>query len=408
MLKVLQINVVNKFYSTGRTTFELGEAIEKAGMESRIAVALGEPNANVYLIGSKIEQKIHAVLSRVLGLQGYFSFWGTKKLIKYIDREQPNVIHLRNLHGNYINLPMLFRYISKREIPTVLTLHDCWFYTGKCCHYTTVKCCKWIAGDCGECPKLKDDNVSWILDKTKKMIRDKKTYMDSIKNLTVVGVSKWIAEEAKKSYVFSNAKSIRYIYNWIDEGVFCPRNQDEIKKRYNLEDKFVVLGVASGWSNKKGLDKIKELSSLLPEKMQIVLVGKCEETFDTSKIKIFQEIKETEKLAEIYSMADVYLNMSLEESFGKVSAEALMCGTPVIAFNSTANPEIVGPGCGYVLETFDIQKLLSYLEEIRENTKNKYIDDCVQFAKSNFGRERNTLQYLELYQEIQNRKGTIC
>ena len=152
MKKILQINVINELSSTGRTTSELGEYLKKNNFESRIAVSIGEKSDEVYIIGNKLDHKIHAVLSRLFGLQGYFSYFATRKLLSYINRENPDVVHLRNLHGNFIHVPLLFKYLKKKQIPTVITLHDCWFYTGKCCHYTMIKCEKW-KDSCGKCPK---------------------------------------------------------------------------------------------------------------------------------------------------------------------------------------------------------------------------------------------------------------
>ena len=408
MLKILQINVINKTASTGRTTMELGHEIEMAGMQSRIAVAIGERGENVYLIGSKLEHKIHAILSRIFGVQGYFSYFGTKRLLRYMDKEKPDVVHLRNLHGNYINLPLLFSYLKKNCIPTVITLHDCWFYTGKCCHYTTVDCFKWLTGQCKDCPKLKDDNVSWFFDWTSKMIRDKKKYIDNLDNLIVVGVSQWIVNEAKNSYVFSNVRNIEKIYNWIDESVFYPRQNTKIKEQLGLENKFVILSVASGWSNKKGLDKIKKIASKLPADMVIVLAGQCSDDIKEKNIILVGETKSMDELAELYSAADVYLNMSVEESFGKVSAESLMCGTPIIAFDSTANPEIVGENCGYVIKNFNEEGIILILEEIKEKTKKSYASSCLAFAKENFSKKANAKKYIDLYKKTVKIKGKTC
>lgn len=407
MSKILQINVINKQASTGRTTMELSREIEKAGFESRIAVAIGEKEDNVYLIGCKAEQKVHAVLSRVLGLQGYFSYIGTKRLLKYMDIEKPDIVHLRNLHGNYINLPLLFEYLKEHHIPTVITLHDCWFYTGKCCHYTSVDCYKWITGECHECPKLKDDNVSWLFDKTRKMIKDKKSYMDGLDSLAVVGVSKWITSEAKKSFVFSDVEHIGTIYNWIDESVFYPRKCEEQKREIGVEKQFVILSVASGWSIKKGLDKIIKLAKQLPKDMIILLVGTCNDVIREKNIKLVGEVKSGDKLAELYSMADVYLNMSLEESFGKVSAEALMCGTPVIAFDSTANPEIIGENCGYVLGKFDEKKIIEKLCQIKQRKKQSYTEHCIKYGREKFNIKENSQCYMDLYKMMEKLRGKV-
>lgn len=248
--KILQINVINELSSTGRTTSELGEYLKKNNFESRIAVSIGEKSDEVYIIGNKLDHKIHAVLSRLFGLQGYFSYFATRKLLSYINRENPDVVHLRNLHGNFIHVPLLFKYLKKKQIPTVITLHDCWFYTGKCCHYTMIKCEKW-KDSCGKCPKLKDDNVSLFFDQTSRMLKNKIKYINELSYLAVIGVSEWITKEAECSKVFENTKYIKKIYNWIDLNRFYPRETIELRKKLDLQDDLVLLSVASGWSEKK-------------------------------------------------------------------------------------------------------------------------------------------------------------
>ncbi len=403
-MKVLQINVINEKMSTGRTTKELGEEIERAGFQSYIAVSQGKENENVYIIGKDFGKKVHAVLSRISGLQGYFSRYSTYKFLKFVKEIGPDIIHLRNLHGNFINLPMLFQYLRKTQTPVVVTLHDCWLYTGKCCHYTSIGCFKW-KNECQNCPKLKDDNISWFFDRTKKMQKDKEKFFGGIENLAVVGVSDWIKEEAKKSKVFAKTKYIERIYNWIDNKNFYPVESDELRLNWELKEKFIILSVASGWSEKKGLDKITRLAEILPEDIVIMLIGQVNIPYSyPDNIKIVGTINSTETLAQYYSMADVYLNMSLEESFGKVSAEALSCGTPVIAINSTANAELVGGNCGFVVEKFDEYEILEKILLIKKVTKKAFTESCIKFSQENFDREKNTKKYLQLYAEILKEK----
>lgn len=400
MKTILQINVINEASSTGRTTKELSDFLTLRGFNSLIAVAIGKQSEGVYIIGNRLDHKLHALLSRVFGLQGYFSKIATFKLIRYIKKKNPDVVHLRNLHGNYINFSMILNFLAKYDVPTVITLHDCWFYTGKCCHYTTIGCKKWKE-ICGFCPKLKDDNVSLFFDKTKKMQQDKKELFGKLKYLSVVGVSDWIANEAKESRVFSSTCNISRIYNWIDITKFKPTEYEGLKRELGLNNKFVLLSVASGWSEKKGLDKILDLSNDLPDNVVIVLIGNCQ----NRKVEISDNIVLcgtilSDMLPKYYSMADLYLNLSLEESFGKVSAEALACGTPVIAINSTANGEVVGPECGFVLDEYDKEVVLKCINIVKENKKESYIQKCVDWTRMNFSMENNAQQYIDLYNSL--------
>ncbi|WP_313016297.1 glycosyltransferase [Acetoanaerobium noterae] len=398
-MRVLQINAVNGIRSTGRIVAEISDYLNNIGHDGYIAYSDGVAYKNGYKIGSKVETKLHGLFSRIFGTQAYFSKYGTKKLLEYIEELNPDVIHLHNLHGNYINLRLLMEYIALEDIPTVLTLHDCWFYTGKCTHYTIDNCYKWQS-ECGNCPRLKKDNKSWFFDRTKKMYRDKKEWFGSIPRLAVVGVSDWITNEAKKS-LLSSAQMITRIYNWIDLDVFRPVNTNSLRLKLNLDNKFIILGVASGWSNAKGLDKFIELSYYISEDMIILLIGNISKNIDLPKNIIhIDETHDVKELVGYYSLADVFLNLSIEETFGKVTAEALACGTPAIVLNSTANPELVGEGCGYILDNYDVIEILKYLKEIKRKNKLFYKKECIEFAKDNFSKNERISEYIELYKNL--------
>ena len=396
-MKVLQINAVSEIRSTGRTSVETADWLNNDGHEGYIAYSAGLPYNKGYKIGNRIDTKFHALFSRIFGLQGYFSYFATKRLAKYMDKLQPDVVHLRNLHGNFINLRLLFNYLASRDIPTVITLHDCWFYTGKCTHYTTDNCSKWQMG-CGKCPRLKKDNPSWFFDRTKKMYRDKQNWFGSIPRLAVVGVSDWITSEARKSF-FKSANIVTRIYNWIDMDVFRPVETTELRNRLKLQNKFVILGVASGWSNAKGLDKFIELSREIDSDSIIILIGSLKEkTQLPANIIHIKETHNTTELAEYYSLADVYLHLSREETFGKTIAEALACGTQPIVINSTACGEVAGKECGNILDSWNEDKLIALLRRLK--SLNKTPDECFEYAKKRFKKETLINEYIKLYKKI--------
>ncbi len=218
-----------------------------------------------------------------------------------------------------------------------------------------------------------------------------------IPRLAVVGVSDWITNEARNS-LLSVAMVIRRIYDWVDLDIFRPVDATTLRKELDVVGRFIILGVASTWSNAKGLNTLIELSSIVPDEMVFVLVGNLHMNVELPKNVIHvKEIHDVKELAEYYSMADVFLNLSREETFGKVTAEALACGTPVVVFDSTANPELVGQGCGYIAKSENVADILKYIREIEQTSKLHYTDNCVQYAEENFSKDDRIRDYETIY-----------
>lgn len=398
-LKVLQINAVNGIKSTGRMIAELSKYLSDNEHESHVVYSEGNKPKNGYKMGNKYSKKLHSLFNRVFGKQEYYSTYSTKKLLKYIEDINPDIVHLNNLHASFINIEVLFEYLIKNDKSVVITLHDCWFYTGKCTHYTVDNCSGW-QNSCGNCPRLKKDIPSFFFDKTPMMLKDKEKWFKEINNLAVIGVSDWITNEAKKS-ILAEARTIKRIYNWVDHDVFKPVSNTSIKEKYNLINKFIILGVASKWIESKGLSKFFDLSKKLDRNEVILLVGNIDERIILPKNVInIKETHDPNELAEIYSEADVFLNLSVEESFGKTTAEALSCGTPAIVYNSTANPELIGKDCGYVIGNENIKEVRETINKVKKHGKIFYQNHCLKFSKENFGKEKNMGQYLELYKQL--------
>ena len=406
-MRIVQINSTCGTGSIGRITGELAEAFEQKGHISYVFYALGTPVFHASTrIGSDLDHKCHALLSRLTGLQGYFSCISTNKLIRQLRQIKPDVVHLQNLHSNYINLKLLLRYLAEDDIPTVITLHDCWFYTGKCTYYIEANCNKWRYS-CGDCPLLHKDNVNptFFFDRTAKCLEDKKKWLGKIPRLAVIGVSKWVVREAAKSFL-GNRNPVE-IYNWIDTRVFYPRDTiDEIRKNLGAKDRFVIIMVTTYISRKKGFDVLQMLAERCDENVQIVVIGK-----NPDKLKIPENVihiphtNDANELAEYYSMADVCVNTTWYETFGMVTAEAMCCGTPVIVYNNTASPELVVEGCGHVVDQRKgNQAILDAVAIVRNNGKEAYSDRCVEYARQVFSRENGVAQYIELCEKMQKKE----
>ena len=402
-MKVVQINTVCDFASTGVATTELAVAIREHGHQCRIAYSIATDALNGdYQIGRYFGKKVHAIGSRIFGLQAYHSRFATKRFLKYLENEKPDIVHLGNLHSNFMHLKLLLNFLKEKDIATVITLHDCWFFTGKCTHYKNKKCYRWETG-CGHCPKLHENIPSYVFDRSHKMWNDKKRWLNDIPRLTVVGVSEWVTSEARRSFL--KDRNIVCIYNWVDRSVFKFRLTKNLRKRLELENKYIILGVANGWSDNKGFSAFIRLAGLLSDKFRILLVGNVPTSEELpGNIVCLPQTNDMELLAQYYSMADVFVNTSLEETFGKVTAESLACGTPAIVFNTTACPELIGENCGYVVETGDMDAVYEKIKEVVKKGKQAYKESCIAFANEKFDYQTNTEKYIQVYQELLERR----
>ncbi len=397
-MRVLQINTIYKNKSTGRTCWELSKTLNESGHSCLTAyghIDVGEENS--YCINSDIEYKIHNVLSRLTGLEGYFSYFSTKRLIKKIKEFNPDIIHLRNLHGHYLNLPMFFKFLRKSQIPVVMHLHDCWILTGKCCHPTYHNCDGWL-NECKDCPARAEYPVSLCFDFSKMMFKHKKKWFSELSNCTVVGVSDWIAGEGKKSYM--NNFPVKRVYNWIDTDVFKPCESS--KSDFGLdESKFTIICASAEWNigNVKTIDLLA-LADKITDEYQILLVGRATESLNHPRIVKAGFVSDTKVLARMYSAGDAYVHFSTADTFGKVIAEAMACGTPAIVYNVTACPELVGEGCGASVPLHDVDAITEELEKIKDNGKDFYSDKCIDNVAENFSYKKCVEQTLDIYNEM--------
>lgn len=405
----MRIAYIDSTYGTGsigRLTKELADAMIEKGHQVHYYYAQGYAEASYSTkISSRNAQKVHAVLSRITGLQGYFSWFGTIRLIQYLRKFKPDIVHLQNLHSNYINLRMLLEYLGENHISTVFTLHDCWYYTGKCTSYIPAKCKKWMTG-CGHCPLLHFDNVNptLLFDTTHKCLQDKKKWFSRIEKLAVVGVSDWVTDEARKSIY--KEKRIYRIYNWIDQQIFCYRGNERrklIEKEYpDTIGKKIILMVSANLSRKKGYDELVELAEVLKEKYTIIYIGRNKQGLTVPDHVIHVEHTDNAvQLAEYYSAADVCVNTTQYETFGMVTVEAMSCGIPVIVYNNTASPELITSGCGVVVEQSEgVIGIVNALNVISSWDCDITRERCIEYAKSNFNKQIATEKYAVLYSNL--------
>ncbi len=351
-------------------------------------------------ISSPLLQKIHALLSRLTGLQGYFSFFSTLKTVKTLREFKPDVVHLHNLHSNYINLKLLGKYLKRDNIGTVITLHDCWMFTGKCTYYIPANCKKWKEG-CGKCPLLHKDNVNPTLffDTTRRCLIDKKKWIASLDNLAIVGVSDWVTNEARQS-IYKNKKLYR-IYNWIDPDVFFYRKSD-LRNEMELVNEKIILMVSSSLSAKKGYHEMLLPAKNLPSEYQLIYIGRnSQNIFIPKNVIHIEHTDDAAQLAEYYSTADVCVNTTLYETFGMVTVESMSCGTPVVVYNNTASPELVSEGCGVIVNQSDgMGKIIEAIEIIVSWDRGKTREKCINYAQQTFNEIDAVKAYMDVYKSF--------
>lgn len=396
-MRVVEINAVCGSGSTGRICTDIADALKESG--DQVKIIYGNQNSTYpesVRVGSQISLKANALFARISGLNGYFALRETNKIIKIIKEFSPDIVHLHNLHANYVNVPKLLNFLGENNIPTVITLHDCWFFTGKCTHYISSGCQKWQNG-CGECPRLKYDIPSMFFDRTDKMWLDKKNGFEKLKKLAVIGVSDWITDEAKKSFL-KNAKIIKRIYNWIDFETFNTKPQNYV----NENEKFTVFVASAGWEkDSERFNDLLKLAKNIPDTMQIVAAGNFENSANLpSNIVKVGYIRDPKIMASYFKNSDVYVHLSRADTFGKVIAEALACGTPAIVYNSTACPEIVGDGCGYVVNCGDTSAVAERCVEIQHKGKAIYTEHCVSSVSARFDKKILINETLDIYKEL--------
>ncbi len=343
-MKLLEINVVCGIKSTGRIATEIAKEYERKGYEARIAYGRDsvpkEYQKYAVKIGSKLDVYGHAIISRVFDNSGFCSKHATKKFLEWADEYNPDALWLHNLHGYYINLPMLFGWIKNRpNMEVKWTLHDCWAFTGHCVHFTMADCNRWQT-ECHNCPNRKEYPCSYIADRSKKNYYEKKELFCDVPNMTIYTPSEWLKTKVQKSFL--NCYSVEVLPNKVDLGLFH-YTENNIRERYSIsKDKKMIISVASSWDKRKGLDDLLELATKLDyEKYVLVLIGLSKKQLKKIPSNVIGiGMIEADELVKFYSASDLLLSASKEETFGLTILEAAACGTRSIVYVDTACEEV--------------------------------------------------------------------
>ena len=395
-MKVLIINSDYEYGSTGRIVKCIKNELDKTNHE---CIALyGRENTgsdkNVYRIGSRFSVYWHVLRTRVEDRQGFSSFFATRKCISIINQFEPDIIHLHNLHGSYIDCKELFEFLKQSGIPVVWTLHDCWPYTGHCAYYSSAHCERWRT-ECYKCPQTRCYPKSFT-DRSKWNYTKKKEVFSCCKNMHLTTVSKWLKGEVEQSFL--REYPITVIPNGVDLDVFIPRDTTNLRNKLGIHNKKVMISVASIWDSRKGLDLIYSVANKLNDDYIWIVVGLDDVPKQLSnKVIAVPRTNSTTELSDLYSVADVFVNTSMEETFGLVTAEALACGKAVITNHLTANPELIDESCGVIVNTYDVEGYTSMITD--SHVWELKSEDCRKRAGM-FSLDSMINGYLSLYKSI--------
>lgn len=400
MLRVLQINSVYGVGSTGRIAADIHSILVEQGHESYIAYGRDslKPIESTIKIGSKLDNYVHLAVTRLFDQHGFGSKQATKEFLEKIEQLNPDIIHLHNIHGYYVNIEELFNYLKKANKPVVWTLHDCWPFTGHCAYFDYARCYRWKVG-CYSCPQRKEYPSSLVVDNSKRNFVEKKELFTGMKNMTIVTPSKWLAGLVKESFLKEHP--VKVINNGIDLENFKPTDSN-FRMKYNLENKFVILGAASVWEKRKGYDYFINLSKQIDNNEIIVMIGLSERQKKGLPHNIIglTRTNSIRALAEIYSAADVFVNPTLEDNFPTTNLESLACGTPVVTFNTGGSGEALDNNCGFVVEKGNLREIFDCLGIIKDKGKLHYKRPCIERAKKLYDKTDKFKEYIDLYREI--------
>ncbi len=386
-MKIVQINAVCGMGSTGEITVKISKMLNQHNIENYILYTYGTCDYEQGIkYSSNFNIKLNAMLARLFGNYGFNSRFSTKKLISKLKEIKPDIVHLHNIHGHDLNLKAFFEYLKESGVRVIWTFHDCWAFTGYCMHFDFLKCQKW-ENICGECPQK--NKYSLFFDKSDKLFNLKKSLFTSIQDMTIVAPSEWMASLVKKSYM--NKFPVEVINNGTDLDVFYKRNTN-IRQKYGLGEKHIVLGI-----QKENIELFFELAERMDDKYQLLLAGLSKSQLNKLPKNIIGigKIENREEMAELFCASDVFVNMTLQDTFPTVNLESLACGTPVITFNTGGSPEAVDDKTGAVVQKGNITELYEAIQEICNGPDRS--EACHKRAKDLYNAKERFADYLDLY-----------
>lgn len=395
--KVVQINSFNAG-STGKIALSINNEAHSCGWETYFFYGRSwkgnKKTKSCEQISYSWENMLHVVLSRFFDCVGRLSYFSTLKLIRKLKKIRPDIVHLHNIHGYYLNYPLLFSFLKRQNIPVVWTLHDCWSITGHCPYFDSIGCEKWKT-QCFNCNLKNTYPKSLFWDNSRSNYNKKKSCFTSLSSLTLVPVSDWLKNIVQESFL-SN-QSVQTIHNGINIEKFSP-------KPLGTKEKY-ILGVASPWSVYKGFDDYIKLRSVLDHSISIVMVGVSKEQVAQlpDGIRGIEHTNNIEEMVELYSNAIAFVNLTYEDNFPTTNIEALACGIPVVTYNTGGSPEAIDDLTGIVVERGNWKSVPLAIYEIEKKGYEVYSTNCRARAVTLFNEKYQYVKYVEIYNRIINK-----
>ena len=395
-MKILQINCVYPKGSTGKIVKCLHDAYQAEGLSSIVCYGRGKKvrEIGVYKTSSDLEAKVHSMQFRLFGIEFAYSPIATKNLIRIIEKEQPDIVHLHCLNGNFVNVYRLINYLKTNHIKTILTLHAEIMHTAGCQH--ACECDKWKK-ECNNCKSVSGKISHFFRDDAKLSFQKMQRAIAGFSELTVVGVSEWLTERAKQSPIFCDCR-FTTIKNGVDVNVFFHRETDELQKKLDIGKKVVLHVTPNFYSSIKGGEFVLAMAKRMPD-VQFLIIGYNGTGTDLpSNVKAIAHTANQDELAEYYSMANVTLLTSKRETFSMVCAESLCCGTPIAGFKAGGPETIALPEYSDFVDQGDLDGLQKCLQKWLDNSilDKKLIS---KRAREEYSAKTMAAEYIKVYKD---------
>lgn len=398
-MRVALINSVAGFGSTGRIVYQLSCL---PGVQGRIYYGRKDnlTDADTYRITDKAGNAAHVSGTFLSGRHGFYNAKETEKMVENLKAFNPDLIHLHNLHGFYLNIEVLMKYLSECGKPVIWTMHDCWAFTGHCAHYDAIGCEKWKSGCDRNCPGLNKYPYTFTAKNVARNYADKNRlfHLFQKNQLTIVTPSYWLREQLRQSFL--KDQDIRTIHNGIDLSIFHPISSD-FRMKNHLENSYIYLAVGSGWYKEKGLDDLAKLSHDLRDDQKLVIVGikkNQEKDFDNNHTIFIPRTENMNELCGLYSTADALLNLTYEDTFPTVNLEAQACGCPVFTYRTGGSTETVTDISGLVIPKGDLAMMEKVLSKVARHKNDEVVRACVYNARQ-YDYRYMLQSYKALYEE---------